>query len=547
MKRLLALLFTFGMLCLSLQYSAAGNFSDIPAGHPHQVSTNYLSELGIFKGQANQNRFDPDGVINRAEWAAILLRSVDSSDLSLVSQNCFPDVQFDWFAQAVCYAHEQGWIKGYQAGPEAGLFVPWNQLNAAEIVVILDRVLNWPTTPGEYWYSPAINYTKSANIIPRDWSFDHPVTRSEAAEILFRSFALQKFESETYDPFLGELLANGDDHVQENPSGPSSATSTVTISEFPDPQASLYIPLGSLYVPMLQVVVTSDTDTVLQEVTINRIALGRSEDLSNARLMVNGRVVQERSILDIFDSATWSDLNIPMEAGTPLFLEMNVDFEPDARPGLEYQFELLPSGLTFDTQHQVQGKKIQGKRFQVSAVEATAITVSNHSTNIREPFINSEGEIVGRFTISTVHDVLIRRIRLRNNGRLSNSRYKNVTLSAGNTVLDTLETVEGKDFDFVVSDYLLEEGRSRTFTIRADIDGGKKSDTVRFYLDEPQDVYAYDVEFNFGAKVINQFGNDAAFCAGVKETTCPAEGMRQRCSKFDREAQVKGCDEEDED
>ncbi len=546
MKRLFALLSSFALLCLSLQYSSAGSFQDIPSGHPNEVATSYLADQGIFQGQRNQSRFDPNGVINRAEWAVILLRAVDTPGSENAPQTCFPDVQFDWFAQAVCYANQQGWIKGYQSGPEAGRFIPWNQLNAAEIVVILDRVFGWITPPGQYWYSAAIDYAKSANIISRDWAFDHPVTRAEAAEILFRTLALQQFDSSSYDPFLGELLAGGSEQLSPDPDQTASSGITVTMSEFPDPQASINVPLGSLYVPMLQAVISSDEALTLQEVSINRIALGRSEDLSRARLMVNGAVVQERSILDVLDSATWSDLSINMEPNTPLFLEMNVDFEPDARPGLEYQFELLPAGLSFDADHNIQGKKIQGSRFQVSSVEASSITVSNHTTNIREPFVNSQGEIVGRFTISTIHDVLIRRVRLENDGRLSNNRYKNITLSAGNTVLDTLEAVQGKKFDFTVSDYLLEEGRSRTFTIRADIDGGKRADSVRFYLDEPEDIYAYDVEFNFGAKVINQFGNDVAFCAGVQSTTCNEEGLRQRCSKFDKEAQVKGCDEDDE-
>ena len=64
-----------------LPASAAGRFSDVPAGSPFYESVTYLAECGITAGTGGHS-FSPERPITVREWAALLFRAFDGSTLS---------------------------------------------------------------------------------------------------------------------------------------------------------------------------------------------------------------------------------------------------------------------------------------------------------------------------------------------------------------------------------------------------------------------------------------------------------------------------------
>ena len=112
--------------------SPAAAFSDVSQEHPNSPAIEYFAESGVIIGQGNSDSFTPESLLNRAEWMSIMMRHFQLSPSTDEFNNCFPDVGSEWFAAAVCYSVGQGWIKGYQAGPEAGKFIPINK-----------RCINW--------------------------------------------------------------------------------------------------------------------------------------------------------------------------------------------------------------------------------------------------------------------------------------------------------------------------------------------------------------------------------------------------------------------
>ena len=64
-----------------LPASAAGRFSDVPAGSPFYESVTYLAECGITAGKGGHS-FSPERPITVREWAALLFRAFDGSTLS---------------------------------------------------------------------------------------------------------------------------------------------------------------------------------------------------------------------------------------------------------------------------------------------------------------------------------------------------------------------------------------------------------------------------------------------------------------------------------
>lgn len=64
-----------------LPASAAGRFSNVPAGSPFYESVTYLAECGITAGKGGHS-FSPERPITVREWAALLFRAFDGSTLS---------------------------------------------------------------------------------------------------------------------------------------------------------------------------------------------------------------------------------------------------------------------------------------------------------------------------------------------------------------------------------------------------------------------------------------------------------------------------------
>jgi hypothetical protein len=525
----------------------AKEFSDIPVQHPNYAAVEYLSESGVILGQGERTVFDPYQEINRAEWAQLLVRQAGVSP-SRLSRNCFLDITDQWYAPAVCYSSSIGWIKGYQAGPEKGFFLPVRTLNTAEILITLSRLYSWDISEGEHWYTGAMEYAKNAKIVGESAVFDQSLTRAEAAEILFRSVTLETLQVSKYEPFLAELMLArlSDEPTPPDTTDPTQPTqNTVYLTSFAEQPSSATIPYGSLYVPVIRFQIEPQQDVQLDEISVRRISVGLTEDLSTGRLLINGKVLRESPFLMRENAVFWRDLNFDMKSGEQYLVEMNVDFVENARAHLEYQFEVEPSRLLFqDAQTQVVGEKIIGKPYNISPISADSIEVINPSSVLRIPFMEEEDQILSRFQIiAGTHDVLIKRIRLQNASSVETSGLTNFRLTAGSETISVAPSIQNDVLDFQINDLLIEAGRRRTFTLMGDIGGGRIFDSILFYLEEPEHIHAYDIVHGFGVRVDNQFSRQTAWCVGSTTIQCPAQGLRKRCSNEDREIGVKDCEE----
>ena len=85
-----------------LPASAAGRFSDVPAGSPFYESVTYLAECGITAGTGGHS-FSPERPITVREWATVLFQAFDGSTLSCDS----PKERSELSIQR-CY--QNGWL-----------------------------------------------------------------------------------------------------------------------------------------------------------------------------------------------------------------------------------------------------------------------------------------------------------------------------------------------------------------------------------------------------------------------------------------------------
>jgi len=143
------------------QLEAQSVFPDIENSE-YKDSITFLYDRGIVQGYPD-GTFKPEAKINRAEILKIILEA-SAKDQIGQSQNCFPDVKEEWFAKYVCYALNQGIVKGYPDGK----FKPAQNVNMVEGLKM--GIESFPVTLGsetDPWYKRYVDFSHNNNIFSR--------------------------------------------------------------------------------------------------------------------------------------------------------------------------------------------------------------------------------------------------------------------------------------------------------------------------------------------------------------------------------------------
>lgn len=182
------------------------NFSDIAEKSKEmQDAIRYLASRGIADGPDGQkgSKFNPDGSINRAEIASMLVKALGKLDSS-ASAN-FSDVsRSNWYYAAAASSQKQGYIKGF----EDLTFRGGSTISKVQIISVSARVLvkemryKTPSTPSAYltkysdtvdmWAQPDVALATRENLVlyRKDGTFSgrRNMTRGDAAIIIYRLF-----------------------------------------------------------------------------------------------------------------------------------------------------------------------------------------------------------------------------------------------------------------------------------------------------------------------------------------------------------------------
>jgi polyhydroxybutyrate depolymerase len=177
--------------------SMAAGFSDTTFS-AYRSTIDVLQREGVLTGYSD-GTFKPNASVNRAEFIAIVMRSI-STTVPVVTSACFADVPVDsWYAPWVCSAKRRGIIQGYPTreltrGESLELFKPEQEVRFAEAVKIIARLLDESLveTSGENWYQVYTQYLHDEGVLSQysyiPW---HIVNRERSADILHRFRELQ--------------------------------------------------------------------------------------------------------------------------------------------------------------------------------------------------------------------------------------------------------------------------------------------------------------------------------------------------------------------
>lgn len=154
---------------------------DLDKNVSYRESIEFYYNRGFISGYSD-NTFRPESTINRAELLKLLF-TINEQTVS--GNNCFPDVNNQWYAEYVCFAVKEGIVDGYSDG----LFHPEKNISFVEASKIIARALGYmPEANSEsIWYKPYVKYLEANEAIPTSIrSFSQLASRAEVVEMIFR-------------------------------------------------------------------------------------------------------------------------------------------------------------------------------------------------------------------------------------------------------------------------------------------------------------------------------------------------------------------------
>lgn len=177
-------------------------FEDVKPDSKYYDALVYLKKHGIVSG-FEDGSFRPYQEMQRASLVKAIVNAKKSFPLALNYNSCFKDVQNQWFAPAVCFAKENGWITGY----EDGTFHPMESLTKVEsLKMVLDafevdladgseNIDTFEDVEREQWYFPYVQTALKENLIEENpnqefYEPESPALRGGVSQLIFRVLLL---------------------------------------------------------------------------------------------------------------------------------------------------------------------------------------------------------------------------------------------------------------------------------------------------------------------------------------------------------------------
>ncbi len=201
-KKLLCLALTLLMICSSFGVFAS-SFSDVADTEPYVQAVSSLNQLGIITGYPD-GTFKPDNDVTRAEFCAMLMRTMGYGDIGAATSDELPfsDVSdsnsdISWAIKNISTAYKMGIVNGY----EDGTFKPSNNVAYEEAVKMVVCALGYGTaisvdvTP---WYANYMSQAASIGLLKNAQnlgSAEKPASRACIAQMLYDALEIPLVEN----------------------------------------------------------------------------------------------------------------------------------------------------------------------------------------------------------------------------------------------------------------------------------------------------------------------------------------------------------------
>ncbi len=542
---LTALASTFMVAPVQAQSLGFTDDSEIPSWATEAIGE--LMDQGVIGGN-DDGSFAPNRQLNRAEVSKIIVLAT-GIDIDTTGGPHFPDVdQSAWYYDYIETMYNQGWINGY---PD-GFFRPGVGINRAEIAKM---VVNAFELDQDLAGAPHFDDVTSA-----DWFYGY-------VETIYNNGCMRGYGDGTFGPANAVTRAETAQIVYcaqlvvLNPTGVAEGTLEVTLSN--DTPRGTNIPYNATSVPFTTIELTAsdDADVEISSLTFTRLGLGDNDDFDNVWLEIDGfKVGNDKSINN--DDVVELRFNPPIvvPAGQTLVADVvaSLDYQLAAdgtcyasgaegcnighhnRLALVSAEDIVSTAANIAGDFPIEGEEMEVADYRVSEIKFARLG-SDTTVSVGDSYIE-----IGKFRMlnasTTNKDVELRAITFKNDGTAQlEDDLENVSLYVSGEQVSAETIIDGDYVTFrldngVTGGYILEDGDSRIFSIRADIVSAEKGDTINFKVDNFEDIVGVEIGTAFGVKAISGDSNGATF-AGTTTTVdsgiaCLDKSAEDNCARL---------------
>jgi len=264
---------------------------------------------------------------------------------------------------------------------------------------------------------------------------------------------------------------------------------------------------GAVATPVVAYTISSQTAKTLDSVKFTRTGLGLASDYGSVYIYSNGtRLKSSRSISSDSQTVEFTSVGLAIPANGTVDLTVAVDVAAASTTGDVSTMGIAAvADIKFIGGTAITGTfPINGSAMTISSVAIGTATIAAGSVP-SSPTIGATAALVGEMKITAgADDITLDKVTFTQNGTISSTLLKNITLKIDGAVLATTAGLTGDTVTMTLTTpYAIGKNKNKTFGIYADINGGKTTDGIRFYIDETSDVVITDVKYNQGANVTN--------------------------------------------
>ena len=472
---------------LSATFADAANptFGDAAGDAWYFPYVEIAAGLGIAGGYANGN-FGPADPITRAAALKMILESGDIEDAPSPA-NPFTDVTEDWQQDYVTTAYNRCIV----SGKSATRFDPNAVITRAEVAKLI---------------SLGADVASGMDVCADD---EEMMEDEEAASD----------ESE-------------EEAEEEQAAAVSGASLEVSLSSTsPGFDGDDVVPTGGRNIPYLSLDLTANgnEDVEVTRITVSLSGLG-DEDAIDVVKVFDG--VEQRGSDKSFSSTTnQAEINLSfepvmVEAGTTKTIDIVADtVTGETYEGDRHRFSIASSddieaeGASTGGTVAVTGSfDISGATMEIGSIAVGSLEFTSKAITDSSADIGEEDVLVGRFEISAgpSEDVLVRALTAEQKGTIDRDEIANLelrltdgTVLAGPAELNDEDEVTFDLTGMADGGYILEDGDSRNFEIRADIVDGIGKNVYFDFDDIETDVLAKGLKYNFNVTTTGALGNSS--------------------------------------
>lgn len=493
-----------------------------------ESAVNFMKVEGLSSTANSVNEYDPMGLVRR-EAASKLFTNFAAKKFGTTADETkvcsFSDLYEaqSWATPYILKSCQMGIFKGSD-----GKFMPKATLTKLQFLTVLARIVKKDSTIEP---AGAFNALKNDGITMEATLADtvKPVNRIELAMLFQRAVAkyasnsssTSDNDSKDISDIIANILGDKDDNANTT-TGSTTTGSTTTSSDVvgsklvvslnPNTPASQNIPRNSANVEYLKFDISAgDQDVTVKTLKFKRINLGSRNNFDKVWVTKNGVVVSNDKSISSEDTVELT-LNRVIKAGTKETFTLNASMQ--ASGTVVNQFKLIDvtsnsSNMSFDN--------VVSNAMTTVNYTVAALTFDKKGSNSTID-TSKEGETIGEFKLTesesnSKKDVILQSIRFRASGGVSiTENLSNIALYVDNTKVSKTTEINGDYITFTFDSYVIADGKSKLFTVKADVLNGDDNDTLTLKVRDTFDIYATEQGTNAWARIeLNDSGSLATY------------------------------------